>query len=325
MVKKNIYQSLLEPLPLENHHWGDGTLPLVSISCIAYNHKEYIHQAIDGFLKQKTTFPVEVLIHDDASTDGTTNIIREYEKKFPKLILPIYQTENQYMRGVKPALAFNFPRARGKYIALCEGDDYWTDPLKLQKQIEFLEANPDHVLCFHKIKTLIKDQLLEDNGIEERYKRAIEKNGLTTLDLLEQGNFIHTCSVVFRNKIPKIPFEYNFSSVGDYFFFIILSELGLMHRIDEHMGVYRRGTGIYSSLSALEMQRKIVQYHIAILSYLSDEKHKKIFLPKTLEAFSYFEKNLIALEKKQKEKTPKDKLIDGFRKIKLLFGKIFLC
>ena len=92
---------------------------------------------------QKTNFPIEILIHDDASTDGTADIIREYEAQYPDIIKPIYQTENQYSKGINPGFEFLFPRARGKYIALCEGDDYWTDTLKLQKQVEFLEGNKE--------------------------------------------------------------------------------------------------------------------------------------------------------------------------------------
>ena len=106
--------------------------PLVSICCITYNHEKFIKDAIEGFLMQKTDFPIEILIHDDASTDGTTEIIKKYEKEYPDLIHAVYQTENQYSQGKKvfPILA---NQASGKYIALCEGDDYWTDPLKLQK------------------------------------------------------------------------------------------------------------------------------------------------------------------------------------------------
>ena len=114
--------------------------PLVSICCLAFNHEPYIREALEGFLMQKTDFPIEVLIHDDASTDGTASIIREYEERFPDIIKPIYQTENQYSKGIKNISGiFNFPRAKGKYIAMCEGDDYWTDPYKLQKQIDFLD------------------------------------------------------------------------------------------------------------------------------------------------------------------------------------------
>lgn len=116
--------------------------PLVSISCLTYNHAKYISQCLDGFLMQETEFPYEILIHDDASTDGTEEIIREYQAKYPLIIRPIYEEENQWLKGRRGSPEFNFPRAKGKYIALCEGDDYWTDSSKLQQQVEILENNP---------------------------------------------------------------------------------------------------------------------------------------------------------------------------------------
>lgn len=129
-------------------NWN-GEIPLVSVCCITYNHEPYIAQALDGFLMQRTSFPFEVLIHDDASTDNTADIIREYEKKFPKIIKPIYQKENQYSQGMREiSETWNFPRAQGKYIAMCEGDDYWIDGNKLQMQVDFLENNPEYGMCY---------------------------------------------------------------------------------------------------------------------------------------------------------------------------------
>ena len=119
----------------------------VSIICNAYNHAKYIRDALEGFVMQKTSFPFEVLIHDDASTDGTADIIQEYEKKYPELIKPIYQTENQYSKHDGTITRLQHARLKGKYVAYCEGDDYWTDPLKLQKQFDFMESHPDYTLC----------------------------------------------------------------------------------------------------------------------------------------------------------------------------------
>ena len=112
---------------------------MVSICCITYNQEEYIRDALDGFLSQETDFSYEVLIHDDASTDGTADIIREYARQYPEIIKPILQTENQYAKGLTNVSGtYNFPRAKGRYIAMCEGDDYWTDPHKLQRQRNIL-------------------------------------------------------------------------------------------------------------------------------------------------------------------------------------------
>lgn len=136
---------------------GDNIL--VSICSLTYNHAPYIRQCLDGMLMQKTNFDFEIIINDDCSTDGTTEIIREYVEKYPDIIKPIYHEENQYQKGVRGMFAkFVFPKAQGKYIAFCEGDDYWTDPLKLQKQVDFLEANPNYSVCFHKSKVYSQSQ-----------------------------------------------------------------------------------------------------------------------------------------------------------------------
>ena len=121
--------------------------PLVSIICLTYNHAEYIRQCLEGFLMQQTDFSFEIIVHDDASTDGTAIIVKEYAEKYPDRFVPVLQTVNQYSQGVSIGKTFLYPLAKGKYIAECEGDDYWTDPLKLQRQVDFLENHPDYVLC----------------------------------------------------------------------------------------------------------------------------------------------------------------------------------
>jgi glycosyltransferase involved in cell wall biosynthesis len=142
-VNKYNYTPLPEPVLITEQEWPEGTLPLVHTRTMTYMHENFIHECIEGILMQKTTFPVQVLIHDDASTDKTAEIVREYELKYPKLIKAYYQKENTYSKKDKTEkrkLRETFTSWRiGKYEALCEGDDYWTDPLKLQKQVEFLE------------------------------------------------------------------------------------------------------------------------------------------------------------------------------------------
>ena len=175
-------------------NWN-GEIPLVSISCITYNHEPYIVQALNGFLMQKTSFPFEILIHDDASTDRTADIIREYEKKFPNLIKPIYQKENQYSKGNRSILAsFVYPRAKGKYIAICEGDDYWIDENKLQMQVDFLENNPEYGMCYTKSKQY-------NQSMQKFNKKSIGADFDGFEDLLKNGNRIPTLTTVYRKDL----------------------------------------------------------------------------------------------------------------------------
>lgn len=125
-------------------HWkGNVENPLVSVLCDTFNHENFIVEALEGFLSQKTDFPFEIIVHDDASTDRTAAIVKEYATKYPLIVKPILQQENQYSRKLNFWNDYTFPKAKGKYIAMCEGDDYWTDTLKLQKQVDFLENHEE--------------------------------------------------------------------------------------------------------------------------------------------------------------------------------------
>ena len=134
--------------------------PLVTVRCLVYNHEPFLRQCLDGIVMQQTSFPFEAIVHDDASTDGSAAIIREYAEKYPDIIKPIYESENQYSKhddSIKRAIdAVMNPNT--KYSALCEGDDYWTDPLKLQKQVDFLESHPDYVICSGNYRCLYQDR-----------------------------------------------------------------------------------------------------------------------------------------------------------------------
>jgi glycosyltransferase involved in cell wall biosynthesis len=264
--------------------------PLISISVVTYQHINYIKECLDGILMQETNFQFEILLGDDDSTDGTREICIEYAEKYPNQIrLFLHHRENNIKINGSPTGRFNFLynlyNAHGKYIALCEGDDYWTDPLKLQKQVDFLEANPDYNICFHKVKILRNNSLHEDVNIEKRYN-SITNLPATVNDLIKQGNFMHTPSVMYRRDKIKIPFELSYSSVGDYFMHIIVSKNGYIKRIEETMAVYREGVGIYSTLSDKEMQKKILNYQICILSYLEDPNQKEIILQKILKSIN---------------------------------------
>lgn len=170
---------------------------MVSIKCITYNHEPYIRQCLEGFVMQKTNFRFEAVVHDDASTDGTADIIREYAEKYPDIIKPIYETENQYSKKDGSLGRIMDAACTGKYIAVCEGDDYWTDPLKLQKQVDILESNPE-VGLVHTDFDLVKGKIrhFKSNSKPKEY-----------LPLLFKSQKIATLTVMYRlnlyNKLPK--------------------------------------------------------------------------------------------------------------------------
>ena len=213
--------------------------PLVSICCLAFNHEPYIREALEGFLMQKTDFPIEVLIHDDASTDGTASVIREYEERFPDIIKPIYQTENQYSKGIKNISGvFNFPRAKGKYIAMCEGDDYWTDPYKLQKQIDFLEQNPGCTLCFHSAKIVTVDRTVTDG----RMRPYSSDRKVSPEEIIDKPSGYAMCSMVFPARIMQnLPDYYLNCPIGDIPMQLMMAAEGWGYYFDQDMGAYRVG------------------------------------------------------------------------------------
>ncbi len=218
--------------------------PKLSICCLAYNHAKFIRQALDGFVMQKTNFPFEVLIHDDASTDGTADIIREYEAKYPNLIKPIYQMENQFSKGVCISKTINYPRVQGEYVAFCEGDDYWTDPLKLQKQVDFLDAHPDYMGCFHPAKMIWEDIPKKPSIAPPPYLRSFKKD-FDIKDVL-RTYFIYTPSVVYRWVYNDKELLENYPTgiiAGDLYLQIIHAKYGKIHMLDDVMSVYRRHKG----------------------------------------------------------------------------------
>ncbi|WP_316569215.1 glycosyltransferase [Neobacillus sp. YIM B06451] len=211
---------------------------LVSICCITYNHEKFIADAINSFLMQSTTFNFEILIHDDASTDKTVDIIKGFEEKFPNVIKPIYQTENQYSRGIHVE-NINVDRAKGKYIAFCEGDDYWTDPYKLQKQVEFMEKHPECSLCVHagNVVSAADKKYIKDS-------RPSKKNKVySTEEIIEFGGGLFLSnSMLYRRNLDLISPEFFLNApVGDYPLAINLSLQGTVYYMDEKMSAYRVG------------------------------------------------------------------------------------
>ncbi len=238
--------------------------PLVTVSCIAYNHEKYIARALDSFLMQKTNFPFEIVIHDDASTDRTAEIIREYAARYPDVIRPMYQTENQYSRGISNISgAFNFPRARGKYIAMCEGDDYWIDDTKLQRQADYMEAHPECTLCFHAAK--IES---EDKAMRAREVRPYRHSKICTAEeVIDKKANYPTASLMFPARLGKIlPQWYHDCPVGDVPIHIFMASHGTVYYMDRKMSVYRQGVSVSWSaqMERGDYKENLIRHHNAM-------------------------------------------------------------
>ncbi len=212
-------------------------VPLVTIRCITYNHEPYIRECLDGFVMQKTNFRFEVIVHDDASTDGTTDIIREYAEKYPDIIKPIYQKENQYSKfgfgGISKILNEN---TRGKYVAFCEGDDYWTDPYKVQKQVDILDNHPDYGCVYTKYITVDTNSNICYSE-RSQIHMARSHSGDIFADLL-LGNFPQTLTILYRANLINSIFN-NCENKFDYSRFLSLAIQSKFYYLDEQTGAYR--------------------------------------------------------------------------------------
>jgi glycosyltransferase involved in cell wall biosynthesis len=217
---------------------ANGT-PLVTVVCTAFNHKPFIERALDSFIAQRTDFPIEIMVHDDASTDGTTELIEEYARRYPELIVPFIQPVNLYSLGDRP-WPHCFQRARGKYIALCEGDDFWTEPLKLQKQVDIMEADPLCAGSFH------HSSVVDETGHEIRSQWRSEMPDLIRLeDIVSPQAVFHTSSFVFRNySFLGVPPDFQTKvSVGDQVVFALVAGQGYLRKADGVMSAYRKHSG----------------------------------------------------------------------------------
>ena len=219
----------------------------VTVVCTAYNHEAYLREALEGFVSQETDFPFEVLVNDDASTDGTAAILREYAAKYPDIIRPFYQEKNLYSQGINIYDAVFFPVARGEYIAACEGDDRWTDPHKLQLQVDFLDAHPDYSACVH-------NTLAHTVGGEEP-DRVLFEQGRDRDVPFEQvirgmSHAFHTSSILARREyivnppeFRNVAFRHGFT---DYAVGVWLTLKGKVRFLDRCMSVYNISSGVAS-------------------------------------------------------------------------------
>jgi glycosyltransferase involved in cell wall biosynthesis len=206
----------------------------VSILSITYNQSDYIREALDSFIVQKTNFKFEVIVHDDASTDGTKEILEEYQKKYPEIIKPVYEKENQYSKENFEFITDMYKSAKGDYIAFCEGDDFWTDENKLQIQVDKMEKNPKASICFHQVN-------ISFEANEESDEIWPSKDGEFTVRRLLKENFIQTNSVLYRRQ--------DYSTMksdimpGDWYAHLYHARFGEIIFIGKPMSTYRRHEG----------------------------------------------------------------------------------
>ncbi len=251
---------------------------LVSICCVTYNHEKFIRQCLDGFVMQKTNFKYEVLVHDDASTDATAKIVEDYQNKYPQLFRCVYQKENQFYKQ-NTLVDILFKMSKGKYIAMCEGDDYWIDPYKLQKQVDVLEKNQNISLVYSNAKIdsdekgdYINDPLFFSGDYP---KDPIKKQAF----FLNNNYAILTLSVMFRSEFFGVEDKIAMKkfATGDLPIYIILSSKGDFYYINEEMVVYNdHGGGISKTFN--KIKRNLINYSnmYLLLPYIQKE-NKKMF------------------------------------------------
>lgn len=235
--------------------------PLVVINCIAYNQERYIRDTLEGFVMQKTNFPFIAIVHDDASTDGTAAIIRKYADKYPDIIKPILETENQYskkngslgqiIRKANAAIA-------AKYTALCEGDDYWTNPDKLQSQVDYLETHPDYSLCFHNVDVISENKKIDLNIFSHLESRIYSKE-----EVLRKWT-VPTCSAVFKTEcLLNMPTNKGFR-VGDNVQWLTCGRYGKLYCINKKWATYRRIESGWTLQNAYERHKQFISHYKAL-------------------------------------------------------------
>jgi len=228
---------LEKPVPITEQVWPEGTLPAVSVFNWAYNHAPFIRESIESILMQKTTFPVEIIVHDDASNDGTTEIIREYETRHPRLFRNIIQKQNQWSQG-KSVMTPMFAVPRGEMVALTHGDDCWTSPEKLQRQHQVLINDPEVSMCFHNAV-----EEITTTGERRIFNKRFSRKRFHLEDMFQHAFVIPTASVVYRRDWLPNPQWLHSSLCGDRAMQLLLADIGPFAFIDEAWSVYRTHPG----------------------------------------------------------------------------------
>ena len=286
----------------------------VSILCLAFNHEKFIADAIESFLMQKTSFPIEIIIHDDASTDETAKIIQAYERKFPDIIKPIYQKENQYSQGISINEKFFLPLIRGKYVALCDGDDYWTDPYKLQKQYDALENNSDCLACVHKV---LDFDAREDKNQPKKYlpKKDIRSGIIGSdefFDIIGNGDFFNevcyffnaNAYIEYQTNYPEFAKAYMKNKTDDMPMLLYFGSRANVYYIADEMATYRRFTsGSWSDVQTKKDKEELLSFFDNSVTAIEEFNKYSTgkFSGKLTYIHQYFKFNLLSLQKKYKE------------------------
>ncbi|MFE8072065.1 glycosyltransferase [Marinobacteraceae bacterium S3BR75-40.1] len=209
--------------------------PLVSVLCHTYNQVDYIRQTLESILMQRTRFPFEIIVHDDASTDGTSDIVKAYAAKYPSLIVPVIQTENQKSRGGRPIL-LSTPHAQAHYLALCEGDDFWCDPLKLQKQLDWMLQHPENYLIGTRCYRVFEEQVMDGDHYGADHPVIYDPVALAR----DGGGILASPSLFFRRElIDALGDWFPLTPYGDYYFQILAAVLGKVTCLPDHTCAYR--------------------------------------------------------------------------------------
>lgn len=240
--------------------WGGASAPVVSILCTTYNHERYIETAIRGFLAQDCDFPFEVLIHDDASTDGTAEVIRRWQARYPRIIKPLLQTVNQKSQGVRP-FELLLARAQGEFVATCEGDDYWVRADKLRYQVGFMRQHPDVSCTAHNYLHFVELQLAV-----RRWGRGEHNAWISPKDLMAVNLLLWLPTLVFRRQFSSLPPERALAAFGDQFLVSWLGTFGRGAYLDTFVGAVRRENEFssWSPLPEAVKERRRVQTWVAI-------------------------------------------------------------
>jgi glycosyltransferase involved in cell wall biosynthesis len=253
-------------LPLYQQVWTEDTRPVVSVFCFAYNHGRMIIDCLDGMLRQVTDFRVEILVHDDASTDGTTRILQHYARRFPQIVRLVLQKQNQFALNRKHRNLLT-PMARGEFIASCDGDDVWLDPEKLAKQVRFLRAHPDFMLSYH---NAFRGTDPRTKIGELEFPRPMQVD--YTREQMQMGEvpWLLMGAVMYRNVISAFPPEYDLSPNGDNFLPLLLGAWGhAKYQRDITPMFYRQHShSMWSSRPPEEQARMHAQTTLQMCAYL---------------------------------------------------------